>query len=104
MDAAITRATDLLTHEEIRSYTRRSDLQGLRAVLVTWSLIAGSFAVLAWLPHPVTFVIAVVVLGGRQLALAVLMHEAAHGTLFRTRWLNDVFASWVCARPVWSDI
>jgi fatty acid desaturase len=47
---------------------------------------------------------AVVVLGGRQLALAVMMHEAAHGTLFRTRWLNDVVGDVVCARPVGGDV
>src|SRR5262249_39929876 len=29
--------------------------------------------------------------------------EAAHGTLFRTRWLNERLADWLCARPVWSD-
>jgi fatty acid desaturase len=50
------------------------------------------------------FVVAVVVLGGRQLALANLMHEAAHGSLFRTRWLNEVFADWACAKPVWNDV
>jgi fatty acid desaturase len=49
-------------------------------------------------------VAAVAVLGGRQLGLAVLMHDAAHGSLFRTRWLNEVFADWVCAAPVWSDV
>ena len=30
------------------------------------------------------------------------MHEAAHGTLFRSRWCNDVLTDWLCARPVWS--
>jgi fatty acid desaturase len=32
------------------------------------------------------------------------MHEGAHRTLFRTRWLNDVLTDWLCARPVWSDL
>ncbi len=45
-----------------------------------------------------------VVLGGRQLALAVMMHEAAHGTLFKTRFLNDVVGDLVCARPVGADV
>jgi fatty acid desaturase len=66
-------------------------------------VIAGCFALLAAVPHPLVFAGVVIVLGGRQLALAVAMHEAAHGTLFRTRWLNEVLADWLCARPVWSD-
>jgi fatty acid desaturase len=32
------------------------------------------------------------------------MHEAAHGTMFRARWCNEVLVDWLCARPVWSDV
>jgi fatty acid desaturase len=49
-------------------------------------------------------VLAVIVLGGRQLGLAILMHDAAHGSLFRRRWLNETFAQWACAKPVWNDV
>ncbi len=94
-------AADLLSRDEIRALTQRSNAAGWYAVLSTWLVIAGCFAMLAvW---PLAFPLAVVILGGRQLALAVAMHEAAHGTLFRTRWLNERFADAVCARPVWSD-
>jgi len=98
------KANELLSREEIASLIERSDLRGVRAVLVSWAMIAGAFALLARFPNPATFVIAVVILGGRQLALAVLMHEAAHGTLFRSRFLNDVVTDWLCARPVFTDV
>jgi len=99
----ITRASDLLSRDEIRALTRTSDLVGLAAVAGSWLAIAGCFAALALWPHPAVFVAAAIVLGGRQLALAVLMHEAAHGTLFRSRWLNEQLTDWLCARPVWAD-
>jgi fatty acid desaturase len=73
-------------------------------VLSTWGVIAACFAVLARWPNALTFVLAVLVLGGRQLALAILMHEASHRTLFATRALNDSVADWLCARPIWSDV
>ncbi len=95
---------DVLSRDEIKSLTRASDWAGARAVVFTWGVIIGSLALLARFPHPVTFVLVVIVLGGRQLALAVMMHEAAHGTLFRKRFLNDVVGDIVCARPVWSDV
>jgi fatty acid desaturase len=44
------------------------------------------------------------VLGGRQLALAVLSHEAAHRTLFRTPWLNDFVGDWFASRLIWNDV
>ena len=97
-------AADLLSREEIRAFTAPSNAAGALALAGTWTVIAGAFAALAIWPHPVTFVAAVVVLGGRQLALAVAMHEAAHGTLFRTRWWNEVATDWLCAAPVWSDV
>jgi fatty acid desaturase len=98
------KASDILSREEIARFTEPSNLRGAWAVARTWGVIGAAFALLAAFPHPLTFVLAVVVLGGRQLALAVLMHEAAHKTLFRGRWLNDVAADWLCARPVWGDV
>jgi fatty acid desaturase len=98
------KANDLLEADEIRAFTERSDLAGARAIVVSWSMIAASFALFAWRPDVLTFVVAVIVIGGRQLALAVLMHEAAHRTLFRSRLFNDVVTDWVCARPVFVDV
>jgi fatty acid desaturase len=98
------KAKDVLSVEEIQELTRRSDAAGWWAIGTTWGIIAATFAALARWPHPVTFALAVVILGGRQLALAILMHEAAHRTLFRRRAWNDVAADWLCARPVWNDV
>jgi fatty acid desaturase len=96
-------AADLLSRDEIRALTRSSNAVGALAIAGTWLIIVASFAALALWPHPLVFAAVAIVLGGRQLALAVLMHEAAHGTLFRGRWLNERLADWLCARPVWSD-
>jgi len=101
--ARATALTELLTRDEIRALTAPSDAAGFRAVLTSWGIIALAFAALARYPHPLTFVAVVIVLCGRQLALAVLMHDASHGSLFRTRRLNETFADWACAKPVWAD-
>jgi fatty acid desaturase len=90
-----------LTREQIRAFTRTSNLAGAYAVMSTWAVIVATFVALAY--YPILFPLAVVILGGRQLALAVLMHEHAHGTLFRTRAL-DVVVDLTCAAPVWSDV
>jgi fatty acid desaturase len=90
-----------LTRDEIRALTRTSNLPGALAIAWSWLVIAGClYAVSRWW---VAWPVAVIVLGGRQLALAVMMHDAAHGTLFRTRWLNEGAADWLCARPIWAD-
>ena len=96
-------AADLLSREEIRAFTRSSTLAGVIAIASTWLVVIAAFVALAVWSHPLVFALVVIVLGGRQLALAVLMHEAAHGTLFHSRRL-DVVADWLCARPVWGDV
>jgi fatty acid desaturase len=96
-------AADLLSRDEIRALTRSSNAVGALAIAWSWLVVAATFAALAVWPHPLVFAAAIVVLGGRQLAFAVLMHDAAHGTLFRARWANERLADWLCARPMWSD-
>jgi fatty acid desaturase len=96
--------SDIFSKEEIARLTARSDWMGWRALLFTWGVIGLSFAALARWPHPLTWLGALVVLGGRQLSLAIMMHDAAHGTLFKTRWLNDVLADYACGSAVGIDI
>jgi fatty acid desaturase len=102
--------SELLTRDELRMLTAHSDARGFWAVGSTWGVIAAALALLAWatmqplwLAIP-SFVVGLCVIAGRQLCLAILMHDASHGTLFKTRWLNQVFADWVCARPIWNDL
>ena len=97
-------AIRVLTPDEFRALTRRSDLAGWWAICSTWGVLLGTLAALARWPHPLTFAVALVILGGRQLALAILVHEAAHRTLFQRRFLNDVVAHWLCAWPLWSSV
>jgi hypothetical protein len=52
-------AADLLSRDEIRAFTRRSDLAGALSILWTWLVIAGCFAALALAPQPAVFVGAV---------------------------------------------
>ena len=99
-----TKVSDLFTRDEIKALSAPSDLAGWWATLSIWGVIALAFAMLAIWPNPFTFIVAVVILGGRQLALAILMHEASHHTLFRTRRLNDVVGNWLAGWFIWIDL
>lgn len=98
------RLQDLFTPAQIRTLTRRSDAWGAWAVGSTWAVIGGALALAAWHPAWWTVLLAVVVVAGRQLSLAILQHEASHGTLFRTRVINEFVGEWLCARPVWQNL
>jgi fatty acid desaturase len=96
--------TDYLTAVQIGELRRKSDLVGALLVLHAWALVFGSMALFVWWPNPFTFVLAVMVIGCRQLGLAILMHDAAHGLLFADRRLNDWAGAWLCAFPVFASL
>lgn len=98
------RASDILTPDEMKALRKRSDLVGAALVLHGWALILGAMALFAWWPNPLTFVLGVMVVGGRQLGIAILMHDAAHGLLFANKKLNDWVGQWLCAYPVATDL
>lgn len=98
------KVTDFLSREEIKALLTTSDGWGAWAVFVSWGTVLGSLLLVGTWPGPLTLLVALVLVGGRQLGLSILMHEAAHRTLFRTRWLNDAVGEWVCAAPVWSHL
>ncbi|HEY5071589.1 MAG TPA: fatty acid desaturase family protein [Caulobacteraceae bacterium] len=72
----------------------RSSWKGLALVIHCWAVIFAAGAVaLVW---PITIPLAVVVIGARQLGLAILMHDAAHGALHPNLALNDFVGEWLC--------
>ncbi len=96
--------SDYLSRDEIARFTAKSDLHAWRLVLGNWCMIALIFAAVGAWTNPLTILLAMVLLAGRQLGLSVLMHEAGHRTLFATPWLNDVVGQWLCAAPVFNDL
>lgn len=93
-----------LTSEEIRPLAERSDLMGAWLVIHCWGTIALAVALFALWPNALTFIVAVIVIGSRQLGLAILMHEAAHNALFRTRAINEFAGEWLCGRPILAEL
>ena len=93
-----------LTRDDIQALRQMHDWRSWASLLADWGLIGAAFALVARAPNPLTVLIALVVIGTRQLGLSVLMHEAAHRTLFSNRVVNDWVGNWLCGFPVWSDL
>jgi fatty acid desaturase len=98
------KATEALKPDEIQALVKPSDLHGFLDVGTTWAMIAGALYVAGRWPSIFTVIPALIILGGRHLALAILMHDASHYALFRTRRLNDWIGQWLCAYPTWQDL
>ncbi len=90
----------VFTPEEWAALSARSSWRGLGLVACAWGLIAAAAALFALWPNPLTYVLAVMLIGARQLGLAILMHDAAHGALHPNQKINDWIGEWLCAAPV----
>ncbi len=98
------RIADYLGKDDIVHFTSKSDLRAWGLVLWNWGSIFAVFALMGLYPNLFTILLGLVLLGGRQLGLSVLMHEAGHRTLYNTAKLNDVVGQWLCALPVMNDL
>jgi fatty acid desaturase len=93
-----------LTRAEIQELVQMKDWRTWCSIGVDWGLVGASFALVAVAPNPLTVILALFVIGARQLGLAVLMHEAAHRSLLSNRKVNDWVGNWLCGYPIWSDV
>ncbi|MDA0977158.1 MAG: fatty acid desaturase family protein [Proteobacteria bacterium] len=94
---------DILTPEELARVTRKSDLRATGIVLYDWAVITALFTLAALFPNPVVYLLVIIVMGGRQMALGVLMHETGHKTLFSSPRVNEFVGTWLSGYWVFSD-
>lgn len=91
---------DVFTPEEWARVSAKSSWRGLALVACAWGLIVAAGAMFVIWPNPLTYILAVMLIGARQLGLAILMHDAAHGALHPNAKINDWVGEWLCAAPV----
>ncbi len=96
--------------EDWLAITALSRWRGIWLVLHAWMVVAlAAFGgALVWEYHWFAGIlvtpIALAVLGGRQLGLAILMHEGAHGLLHPNRKLNNFLGQWPTGAATGSDL
>ena len=85
---------------DFKPFLEKSDYLAWRSVLVSYLIILLAFALpLFWL-NPLTLLLSIVLLGNRQLALGILLHDCVHGALFKTPKLNKWVGEALCAGPI----
>jgi len=93
-----------LTKDEIRELVEIRDHRAWFSIALDWALIGAAFALAAAFPNPASVIVAIAIIGSRQLGLAILMHDAAHRALLRERSWNDWVGNWLCGYPIWNDV
>lgn len=78
---------DYFSPDEWAPLARRSAWKGPALIAHAWLVIAAAAAMA--MAFPITIPLAVMIIGARQLGLAILMHDASHGALHPNLKVND---------------
>ena len=81
--------------QELRALTTANNWHASYVVAVNVALVAAGFALPALWHHPVAWILASVLLAGRALGFAILMHDTAHLSFFTSRSVNQWMGKWV---------
>jgi fatty acid desaturase len=98
------KAHDLLSRQEIIQLMTKSNLRATVLVLRCWAWVIAAMLLVAIWPNIVTIAIALLIIGGRQLSFAILMHDCGHNSLFKSTKLNQFVGTWLVSAPVFTDM
>src|SRR5262245_27089841 len=96
-------ARDLISPAQLAELRERVEWKGIALIVHAWAVIVGAITLVAVLPNPLTYVLAAMLIGSRQLGLAILMHEGAHRCFSRDEARNMALSQWLCAFPIFAD-
>ena len=96
-------ARELITPDQLAALRERVEWKGIALIAHAWCVIFSAMALVAIFPNPLTYILAVVVIGSRQLGLAILMHDGAHRCFSRSESRNMALSQWLCAYPIFAD-
>ena len=100
----IPRSSPYLSPEEKKMLMTHSNWRAAGEIAIHYGWIAGAL-LLPWIwTTPITVIISLMILGGQQLACAVLLHDAGHYAVFKDKRLNDFVGQWLGAYPVFQNM
>lgn len=107
---AALRPSEIFAPAQWRHLTNVSRWRGMALVMHAWIVVAVTAGGTAWLwqwhwaAGLAVTPFALAILGGRQLGLAILMHDGAHGLLHPQRRLNNWLGEWSTGAAIGSDL
>jgi fatty acid desaturase len=97
-----------LTPQERKELMEMQDWKAAIAILSHWGWIAFAlllpYYVYGTLFFPFSIAISLFIIGGKQLACAILLHDASHYAVFSNKKANDWVGRWFGAYPIIQDM
>jgi fatty acid desaturase len=95
-----TKLREFLSADEVKAIMLKSDQRAALEVITMWLWIIFALALVGFFPNVFTIIIALFILGGKQLACAILLHDCSHDSMFTSRRANHIIGNWFGAYPI----
>lgn len=100
----IPNAGPFLSIEERKALMQKNDWKAVLALCIHYGIMALTCWIVYMWPNVFTILIALFILGGQQLGCSILMHDASHFSLFKSKTVNDWVGNWLGAYPVLNNV
>lgn len=97
-------ASPYLTREERNMLLQKNDWLAAIEITIHWAWIVFAFALPYFWANIFTILSSLFILGGKQLACAILMHDTSHRAVFKSNRVNDFVGQWFGAFPIFQDM
>ena len=90
--------------QALKPLFRRRPMKHAGAILFNWATIVGTAYLCTQYFNPLAYLLAVLIIGARMHALAILMHDATHFRFLQNRKWNDLVTNITTMYPMFSTI
>ena len=94
---------EILDSSQIKYLRTKSSVMGILLVVHAWLVIFSLLFVYTLFPSFILYLVIITLIAGRQLGLAILMHEGAHGLIANNVKINNYISQFFCAFPMAVD-
>ena len=94
---------EILDSSQIKYLRTKSSLMGTLLVAHAWLIIFSLLFIYTLFPSFILYLVVITFIAGRQLGLAILMHEGAHGLIANNVRFNNYISQFFCAFPMAVD-
>ena len=98
------KVSDWLSRDEISELMTLSNTKACWEVLKNWLWIISAFALVYFSPNIISYIIALFIIGGKQLGCSIIMHDCSHYALFKTKQQNIILGNILGAYPVFHNL
>lgn len=94
---------EIFDSSQIKYLKEKNSIIGTSLVIHAWLMIFLLVALFKIFPNVIMYFVVISLIAGRQLGLAILMHEGAHGLIANNIRLNNFISQVFCAFPMGVD-